>query len=366
MKRYFCRLFFIFLSVCALSIPAAGKEAGKVLEVGPGKAFEKIEEAVQEAEPGTEIVVFPRENGEPYAQTQVLVRTPKLTIRSVNPKQPVVLDGTGFEYSGAGSVPRAIVQFNAGADGGKLIGFVLQNAHNQTHNAAGVRISQANGVTISRCVIRSNDMGIMSDGSAVEKTGAEQKIERCEIVRNGALEDAGFNHNLYLGGHSALVTQCEIAWPLTGHNLKSRVHRLTVTECFIHDSVNRELDIVDSKGSTDQPKSSALLEGNRIVKSPKCPGNKNVIHFGTDQGNRHDGVLTLRKNFIETPFSAPVIDMSEGNGVVLQKNRFSDAGSGAGAVLVQKRTENEIFIRGNGNRFPENFVLPAELPRNRR
>ena len=377
-RRHFCMLS-IFLSFGSFAFSASAKEAGTprgtgtsrrtgtgtarrtgtVLKVGPGQAFERIEDAVQAAGPNTEIVVYPRKNGEPYTQVHVLVRTPKLTIRAADPKRPVVLDGEGFDYSGAGSIPRAIVQFSAGADGGKLIGFILQNAHNQTHNAAGVRISQANGVTVSRCVICANDMGIMSDGSALQKTGADQKIEDCEIVRNGALEDAGFNHNLYLGGDSAEVSRCEIAWPLTGHNLKSRVHRLTVSNCFIHDSANRELDLVDSKENTDQPQSDVLLEGNRIVKDPNCRGNKNVIHFGSDQGVRHDGILTLRKNHIETPFSSPVIDLSDGNGLVLQKNRFSDAGSGSRAPLVQKRAENEISIRGSGNQFPENFILPA-------
>lgn len=357
-RRHFCRLT-VFWGVSAFTFSANAWEAGPVLKVGPGKDFERIEDAVQAAVPGTEIIVYPRKGREPYTQVHILVRTPKLTIRSADPKHPIVLDGAGFDYSGAGSIPRAIVQFNAGADGGKLVGFILQNAHNQTHNAAGVRISQANGVTVSRCIIRSNDMGVMSDGSAVQKTGTDQRIERCRIVRNGALEDAGFNHNLYLGGNSAVVSRCDIGWSLTGHNLKSRVHQLTVSDCFIHDAANRELDLVDSKENTDQPNSSTLLLGNRIVKDPNCQGNKNVIHFGTDQGVLHDGVLTLRKNFIETPFSSPVIDLSDGKGLVLQKNRFSDAGSGSRAPLVQQRTKIDIPIRGSENQFPKNFILPA-------
>jgi len=353
------RIFFLFWVLGAVNFSSLnGEETKKILEVGPGRTFERIEDAVASAEPGAEIVVYPKKKNESYERVCLLVKTPNLTIRAADPKRPVVLDGKGVEYSGAGSVPRAIVQFNAEGSGGKLIGFVLQNAHNQSFNAAGVRISQANDVTISRCRIRANDMGIMSDGSAVQKTGMNQKIERCEISENGALEDAGFNHNLYLGGTSAVVTRCEISKALTGHNLKSRVHRLTVSDCFIHHAANRELDIVDSKENTDQPGSDALLEGNRIIKNPNCSGNKNVIHFGSDQGVRHDGTLTLRKNSIVTPFSSPVIDMSEGNGVILQKNFISDGGSGANAPIVNRRTENELSIRLNGNRFPAHFQLP--------
>ena len=92
----------------AVSVLAA-KESRTVLEVGPGRAFERIEEAVSAAEAGTEIVVYPKKDREPYTQVRVLVRTPKITIRSVEPKRPIVLDGGGFDYSGSGSVPRAIV-----------------------------------------------------------------------------------------------------------------------------------------------------------------------------------------------------------------------------------------------------------------
>ena len=69
--------------------------------------------------PGDTILVHPAAHGQPYAKTAVLVRQKNLTFRAVPGKGAacVTLSGKGFEYSGAGSTPRAIFQFNPGADG---------------------------------------------------------------------------------------------------------------------------------------------------------------------------------------------------------------------------------------------------------
>ena len=79
--------------------------------------------------------------------------------------------------------------------------------------------------------------------------------------------------------------------------------------CYIHDSANREFDLVDAD-DTAQPDSHALLLGNIIVKDPKCEGNRSVIHFGQDGGKDRDGTLYLYFNTIVTPFIAPVVELS--------------------------------------------------------
>ena len=43
---------------------------------------------------------------------------------------------------------------------------------------------------------------------------------------------------------------CEVHSSLTGHNVKSRAHRTVVEACYIHDSANREFDLVDDKAYT--------------------------------------------------------------------------------------------------------------------
>ena len=364
---------------------------GETLHVGPDQAFSRIEDAVSAAKPGATIIVHPpRPNGAVYEEVKLMIDKPNLTIQAANPNDPVVLDGDGVNYTGAGSTPRAIVQFCAHGSGGTLDGFILRNAHNETHNAAGVRISQANNVTISRCDIFNNDMGIMSDGcvaarasgrgyasekagfedthfhtgtdlvgragkQGVEPLGANQLITHCRITDNGAEEEPGYNHNLYLGGDSVKIQYSEIARAKTGHNVKCRVHRVTISNCSIHDAANREIDLVDGKDCTDVPGSNALISNCSIKKDPLCKGNRGCIHFGKDGGAAHDGALILNNNAIETPFSSPVIELTDGKDVVLFDNVFSDAGSGAPATLI-KSHGNQKSIRA-GNKIPDKWNL---------
>jgi hypothetical protein len=289
----------------AASSPAA------TLEVGPGKSFSRIEDANAQARPGDVILVYPRGGGLPYEQTAVYVRQARLTFRAVPAEGSrwVKIDGRGFDYSGRGSTPRAIFQFNAGTDHCVLEGFELSRAHNDSHNGAGVRINQANHVTIRHCSIHNNDMGMMSNGDGSLDRGVNQWIEFCEIHHNGDPADPGYNHNLYLGGTSVTLRACEVHSSLTGHNVKSRAHHNRVEYCYIHDSANREFDLVDA-ADTAQPDSHAVLLGNVIVKDPNCGGNRSVIHFGQDGGKEHDGTLHLLFNTIVTPFMSPVVELS--------------------------------------------------------
>ena len=281
------------------------------LEVGPGKPYARIEEANARARPGDVILVHPRENGLSYEQTAVFVRQSDLTFRAVVGRngRRVAISGKGFEYSGSGNVPRAIFQFNPGTDHCTLEGFELTGAHNRSHNGAGVRINQANQATIRNCEIHNNDMGIMSGGNGSAEAAVGQTIEHCEIHHNGDPSEPGYNHNLYLGGTSVVLRFCEIHSSLTGHNVKSRAHHTRVEYCYVHDSANREFDLVDV-AETTRPESHAVLVGNVIVKDPRCKGNKAVIHFGQDGGQQHDGTLWLVFNTIVTPFISPVVDLS--------------------------------------------------------
>ena len=150
----------------------------------------------------------------------------------------------------------------------------------------------------------------MSNGDGTPRSATGQLIENCLIHSNGDHAHPGYNHNLYLGGTDVTMRGCEVHSSLTGHNYKSRAHRNVVVGCYIHDSLNREFDLVDAKGDTDRPGSDTILAGNVIVKDPNCRGNKAVIHFGQDGGKGHDGTLHLVHNTIVTPFISPVVDLS--------------------------------------------------------
>jgi hypothetical protein len=328
------------------------------LVVGPQQPFAHLAEALAKAQPGDVIAVHPLPAAAPYAQVALNITRPRITLKAVGGR--VVLSGKGGDQSGRGAVPRAIVQFSRGAEGGLLEGFELTGAHNASHNGAGVRINQANDVTIRNCVIHHNDMGIMSNGDGTPHAGVNQLIENCLIHSNGDLADPGYNHNLYLGGTSVTLVGCEVHSSLTGHNVKSRAHRTSVLACYIHDSANREFDLVDAQGDTTSPGSDAVLAGNLIVKARNCAGNRGVIHFGQDGGKEHDGTLYLIHNTIVTPFVTPVVTLSSGQArAQFFNNIVWDGGARQPGQQLIAAAHQAGAVHGSHNLLGSNF---GEVP----
>ena len=343
----------------AIALAGVSGARAATLEVGQGKPFTRIEDANAKAQPGDVILVYPLPGRRHYEKTAVFVRQKNLTFRGVpvEGKAQVTISGRGFDYSGAGSTPRAIFQFNAGADNCTLEGFELFAAHNSSHNGAGVRINQANHVTVRNCSIQGNDMGIMSNGDGTLARAVDQRIERCAIFRNGDPAEPGQNHNLYLGGTSATLRFCEIHHSLTGHNVKSRAYYTRVEYCYVHHSANREFDLVDAAETVRQD-SDAVLLGCIIAKDPKCPGNHGVIHFGQDGGKGHNGTLYLVFNSIVTPFISPAVDLSTaGAKARLSGNIFANGGArqAGQSVAAARNGATMQNVAGQANWFCGDF-----------
>ncbi|MBI4604935.1 MAG: hypothetical protein HY721_23485 [Planctomycetes bacterium] len=338
----------------------------EVREVGPGRTFARIEDALAKAKAGDTVRVHPLPGGKAYERSALLVRTPRLAFQAVRGPggERVRIDGTGFEYSGSGRTPRAIFQLDPGADGCVIEGFELTGARNESSNGAGVRINAANDATVRDCEIHSCDMGVMSNGEVAKGTGRNQLFESCLIRDNGTERHVGYNHNLYLGGTSAVLRGCEVRSSTTGHNVKSRAHVSWIEACYIHDSANRELDLVDAAGTTDVPGSDSVVLGCVIVKAREAKGNRTVIHFGQDGGRDHAGTLHLVHNTIVTPYISPVVDLSApGAAAVLRGNIVWDAGSGQrGQVLVAARDAARLErVSGSANWLSGGFALPPGL-----
>ncbi len=241
-------------------------------------------------------------------------------------------------------------------------GFELQDAHNSSHNGAGVRINQANHVTVRNCDIHDNDMGIMSNGDGSLTTGVDQWIESCTVHHNGSLDEPGYNHNFYLGGTSVTIRFCEIHHSLTGHNVKSRAHFTRVEYSFVHDSANREFDLVDA-AETERPASDALIMGCIVAKDPECRGNRGVIHFGQDGGKPHDGTLYLVHSSIVSPFVSPLIELSSPPArAQLTGNVVSDGGvpQNGQAVAGSRGGADSQHLTGSSNWFSGGFAGPGD------
>ncbi|NGO39010.1 hypothetical protein G4L39_06315 [Limisphaera ngatamarikiensis] len=341
--------------------------SGAELHVGPGFAWDDPAAAVAAARPGDVVVVHPRPGNAPYRGVALRVRQPGLVLRGVaGPGLHIPLSGADARLSGEGPHPRAVVQFDPGADGALLEGFCLQDARNSDGNAAGVRVTGAREVVIRDCVIRDNDMGIMSDGGGVSDGARGLRIERCVITGNGSERNAGYSHNLYLGGEEAVVIGCRISHARTGHNLKSRAHRTLVLGCGLFEAAERELDLVDAAGWTTREGSDAWIAGCVIVKARNTAGNRGVIHFGRDGGHDRTGQLRLVYCTIVTPYAAPVVLLSSpGASAWLEGNVFGDAGAFVGArrLGMAQGGALEGALRGRNNWVAADYaaLLPPGL-----
>ncbi|CAN5379338.1 hypothetical protein BH11ARM1_BH11ARM1_02510 [soil metagenome] len=263
-----------------------------IFAVGDGQTYSRIEDALRAAHEGDTIDVYPIIGG--YSKTALLIKTPGLTIEGVG-KHQVLIRGDDFDYSGSGQVPRAI--FQVAADRVTIKNFDLARAHNQSYNAAGIRIDAASNVTVKDCDIRGNDMGVMSNGIKGNPHAAENLLfENCDVHENGNEKDAGYNHNFYLGGTSATISNCRISNALTGHNVKSRLHYLLIKECLIDGAENREIDLVDS-WDTERPNSNVVIQKTFIKKSSSQKGNHEVVHFGQEKASVKARSICLETSF---------------------------------------------------------------------
>jgi hypothetical protein len=340
---------------------ASSRSFADVLSVGPGKKFASIEDANNCANAGDTILVYPRDRNRPYEKVAIFVRQNCVTFKAAIGKDGnrVKLSGRGFDYSSKRGAPRAIFQFNKGADGCILEGFELFGASNTTYNGAGVRINQANNILMRNCHIHDNEMGIMSNGDGTRHTARNQRIEHSLIHSNGTAKEPGYNHNLYLGGTSVTLSACEIHTSFTGHNIKSRAHHTRIEYCFIHDSANREIDLVDHRKDTTRPDSHALLIGNIIVKGKACWGNRAVIHFGQDGGYEHDGTIYLIHNTIVTPYTSPAIQLSTSKAkAYLANNIVWDYGFNRKNMKLVgvSNGANAQYVKGIGNMLSRGFI----------
>lgn len=256
-------------------------------EVGAGKPYAMLHN-LPPLQPGDVVRVFPGTYHECIRWKASGTREKPITIRSAE-KTPAVLDGTGLNVRGDGSVPRALFQIEG--DHYVIEHLEFRNARNDSWNGAGIRITGAHDTVIRACKITSSDMGVMSDGND------ECLIEHCEIAYNGNPEHFdGYAHNLYLGGSRTTLQYCYIHNAVAGINFKTRGHFTLLKYNYIADSNDGEISIVDS-AETARPLSNAILIGNIIVSKSDRTGNEwKFIDFGQDVGGKRDGCLFLVNN----------------------------------------------------------------------
>ena len=260
----------ILLSACLIALLLPSLAPAAELTVGPGKAFATPAEASPRPPPATRssstlATTTPLRAGGrhgPQGADHVQGRARQAVAASR-------LERQGLRLLGRGPVPRAIFQFDPQADGCVLEGFELFDAHNDEHNGAGVRINQANDVTVRNCEIHDNDMGIMSNGNGTTaKAGVNQRIEGCLIHSNGNAEGPRLQPQPLPRRHERDAVGCEVHSSLTGHNVKSRAH-LTRVRVLLHPRLGQpRVRPGRRQGRYDRPGSDAVLRGQRHRQGP--------------------------------------------------------------------------------------------------
>lgn len=200
-----------------------------------------------------------------------------------------LLDGTGFNCTGAGPMPRALLQVEG--DYWRIENLRFAHARNDSGNGAGIRVTGSRAVWVRGCQIVRCDMGMMSDHCG------ELTLERCEVGFCGSPEKYfGYSHSLYLGGDRAHLRSCYIHDAVCGLNIKWRGRWIEVSGCWIEASNEGEFSIVDGDESA-RPDAHALIQGCTVISKPDRTGNhQKFIHFGQDMGGARNGNLYLFHN----------------------------------------------------------------------
>jgi len=282
-----CRLAIVLLLWTVVQLPAVAA----TYEVGAGQAYTTLA-GLPSLSPGDVVEIHPGTYNEVKRWRDAGTLASPITIRGLGTTRPVI-DATGFTVDGASPNPRAVFQIEASNIVIQHLEFI--NARNG-NNGAAVRVTGSaattTGVTISDCRLDSCDMGFMNDSCD------QITLSACEIDGNGTAANSGYSHNLYLNGGATTLQGCYIHDALYGQNVKSRGHFTALLYCWIADSQDGEVGLVDSPGETASADSNAVLLGNVIISKDRGAGwnDQRFILFGQDEGGAHSGTIYVINN----------------------------------------------------------------------
>jgi hypothetical protein len=323
---------------------------GEVYAVGEGKPYPSLS-ALPALKPGDTVAIYPgvyramrrwRESGTAERPIRLI---------GVGAERPV-LDGTGLNVHGAGSVPRALFQIEG--DHYLIENLEFRNARNSSFNGAGIRLVGARNTVIRHCKITRCDMGIMSNDNDL------LHIEACEIAFNGNPEKFnGYAHNLYLEGDRTTVRGCYIHDAIAGLNFKSRGRYVELLYNYIARSNEGEISLVDSD-KTRAEQSHVVMIGNIVLSKPDRTGNNGkFIDFGQDMGGTRRGTLYLFHNtLIAGDRRIRFLQVGAPDSKIVAKNNIF---TGSDRIVG----ENRGSIEGSHNWLPLTAHIPEGFRHNR-
>lgn len=302
----------------AAPAPAAAGTAcdtatGRVLRVGPGRAYASPSAAAAVAASGDVIRIAAGD----YHGDVATWSAANLTICGDGGRARLFADGK----SAQGKAIWVIQGANTTVDNVEF-----HDARVPDKNGAGIRIEGTN-LTIRNAGFYDNEDGILGGSAGVVS------IERSEFARNG--HGDGYSHNLYIGAVDRLQVKASYFHEAKiGHNLKSRAKQSVIEDSYFMDGPTGT-----SSYLLEFPNGGAVqLRGNLLHKGPMAD-NPIAVAFGQEG-------LTHPVNSLEMTHNTVVMTRTGGTFVV--------AAAGASSV---KLTANIFAGTGSPTLFGGSFAL---------
>lgn len=274
------RRFLPLLFALTVLLPCAA--AARVLEVGPGKPYDRPSQAIAAAHDGDTVLIA----AGTYTDCAT-VSANHLVIQGADPAAPAVL--TGRVCAG-----KALL-VTTGSDI-TLRNLTLTGAHSVDNNGAGIR-AEGNGLTVDHVSFIDNQDGILS----APRPEGTITIRDSSFLRNGVCNPV-CAHGIYIGPLKLLrVENSVFTQTMQGHHIKSRAARTEVIGCRITDgpdgTASYEIDIPNG--------GAVVLRGNSLEKGPLSQNQGTVISIGEEGNLQPASEITIADNVFRNDGSVP-------------------------------------------------------------
>jgi hypothetical protein len=286
MKRHNVFVCLAVLAVCASSAWAA------ILNVGPGRPYTKIQDAINAAANGDTILV---DSGTYVGRdcTMLFNGPCNITVKGNGPTRPVLDMGPDHSVSiwGKGICTATPRSSNIKFDGLEFIhaaGRDLPPWNDDGHNGAGIRWDGGGLCHVTNCSFHDNETGML----ITTTQGSSVLIEGSVFHDNGDTQGTSAKHNIYGGsGGDASLDEFTLRYSwvynaTTAHDVKISAKTVKI----LYNRLGDELISVSpltwggcQGNAIDVPKGGlTYIIGNMITKGEMAGGDGNVVRYGEE------------------------------------------------------------------------------------
>lgn len=212
-------------------------------------------------------------------------------------------------------------------------------------NGAGIR-QEGTDLTVTRSWFHHNENGILTGAN----DASDIVIRESRFFRNGAGD--GYTHNIYVGAVGSLTVTGSFLWGAdTGHELKSRAARNTITGNLITDRN------ATASYSIDLPNGGrSLVAGNVIIQGPRSE-NSALVSYGAEGLTGSRQLWVVNNTFVNRRQTGTFVSLASGSDARFHNNLLVGPGDG-----VPGRTNLRVGHRSFVDPAHDDFRLRASSP----